>query len=141
MRPSPFPISCCCRSRISNLSKWWAEMRIQCVSQTHLKENNSAKFKNGLSFFTLTSNLIYLAMWTPGEVESCAFTQQEDSCMSNVAAPWTLKKGTGREHTGQKVEDTKRRSLHDRGSLTCSNSAPSLPACWSHSACEQPHAL
>lgn len=43
-------------------------MRIQCVSQTHLKENNSAKLKNGLSFFTLTSNLIYLAMWTPGEV-------------------------------------------------------------------------
>lgn len=70
--------------------------------------------------------------------ESCAFTQQEVSCMSNVAAPCTLKKGTGREHTGQKVEDTKRRSLHDRGSLTCSNSAPSLPACWSHSACEQP---
>lgn len=43
-------------------------MSIQCEFWTQLEEEGSSKIKNGLSFFNLTSNLIYLVMWTPGEV-------------------------------------------------------------------------
>lgn len=43
-------------------------MSIQCEFWTQLEEEGSSEIKNGLSFFSLTSHLIYLAMQTPGDV-------------------------------------------------------------------------
>lgn len=98
----PLPMSCCCclefhcsAEEVQSFLEGGNIQRLKRVQYEFGEAGNGyslgtatrkgfLEIKSELSFFNLTSNLIYLATLDTYRSDSCAFMQQEDCCMSNV---------------------------------------------------------
>ena len=118
-----------------NFGKWYN------LDTTSRGKKSSSKIKDGLSFFNLTSHLIYFSHADTRRRKwiLCIYaTRGLLHEYRDVAALCAVKRGA---HWTQSRAHRQKPSLHDGGSLSCSNSAPSRSIRSCYSACDRPRGL